>query len=524
MKFRFFILLFISVLLFSCTKNPKSNLHQFFNETNLQEQLFEINITRDTTLLTASGCILKIAAGSLQSDNKNVKLEIKEAINLKDILMAGLTTKSGNKPLSSAGMIYLNVAKGYKATIIKPIEVLVPSKTYNPAMQVYKGEKQDNANIDWQNPIALAADETSKKISVGEQIFKANCSNCHKVDKDFTGPSLLGITYRRPKKWLYDFMKSPAEMIGKGDCYSRELFEQWKPTVMTAFPNLETGGVLDSIFAYIKAETDKRGMGNIKYEKTCCDSCDQYQRELSKLQDEQDKLKDEQEEYFNLDRTIQINKNLAITDSTKYSDIDKITSTFYTIEVNTFGWFNIDVLYENEALSKQSILFAKIQGEDKTDYIVSLVIPNRKIFMEGYIADNGKEYVFKESDGEIILPQNEQCFIVAYAQKDEKIFFGKTPFTAGLKQTIVINTKETTKDLMLKEFSRIGLETEVEDVKNVKEIKNTEIKIDSLKKLLPKNCDCDFFKKAQTEPVVGDAVFYNSLKKGEKQDYTDTIF
>ncbi len=524
MTIRFIILVTITALLFSCSKNTATNLHDILNETNLPQQVFEVNIKRDTTLLTSSGCVVKIAAGSLQSENENVNLEIKEAIQLKDILQAGLTTKSGNKSLSSAGMIYINVAKGYKATIIKPIEVLVPSKTYNPSMQVYKGEKQDNGDIDWQNPTALAADETSKKISAGEQLFKAACSNCHKVDIDYTGPSLLGITYRRQKKWLFDFMKSPAEMIGKGDCYSNELFKKWKPTVMTAFPALENGGGLDSIFAYIKAETDKRGMGNIVYEKTCCDSCEKYQRELNKLEGEKDKLIDEQEEYFNVDRTIEMNKNLAIADTTKQNDSDNITSTFYTIDVKTFGWYNVDVLYENETFSKQSVLFANIQGQENSNYIVSLVIPNRKIFMTGDIGDNGKEYVFKESNGEIILPQNELCYIVAYAQKEEKIYFGKTTFKAGLKQTIVVNTKEINKDTFIKEFSNIGIESEIEDVKNVKEIKNTNMKIDSLKKFLPKNCDCDFLKKAQTEPIVADAAFYNTLKRGEKQDYTDTIF
>ena len=42
----------------------------------------------------------------------------------------------------------------------------------------------------------------------------------------------------------------------------------------------------------------------------------------------------------------------------------------------------------------------------------------------------------------------------------------------------------------MKEFSSISLEANVIDVKNVKEIKKTKTKIDNLKKLMPKHCDC----------------------------------
>lgn len=505
MKFRFFILLFISILLFSCTKNPKSNLYQFFNETNLQEQLFEINITRDTTLLTASGCILKIAAGSLQSDNKNVKLEIKEAINLKDILLAGLTTKSGNKTLSSAGMIYLNVAKGYKASIIKPIEVLVPSKTYNPAMQVYKGEKQANGNIDWQNPTELAADETSKIISVGEQIFKANCSNCHKIDMDNMAPSLLGITYRKPKKWLYDFMKSPANMIVT-DCYSKEQFDKWKPTVMTAFPALENGRGLECVFAYIKAETDKRGMGNIKYEKTCCDSCYEYKEALAKINNKRNKLIENNGAMFNLDRVIPVPNNPEIDTTSiegifpednpkKYITPTSVKATYYTIKVETFGWYNIDVLLEGIDGSKESELFVRMQGEYKLEYNVCLIIPTRKVFVEGGKLDDGEQYGFKETNGKIMLPQNEQCYVIAFAAYKDKFIFGKTVFTASIKQTITVDTKELTKAEMEKEFALLDLEDvqmKVDKSKNADEIRRADKKLDALQKLLPKNCDCDF--------------------------------
>ena len=101
--FYFFIML---PFLFGC--NKKTNLNSILNEKNLPPQLFNIDITKDTTLITLNGCLVKIPAGSLQSTTNPVKIIIKEALKIEDILLAGLITKSGNDILSSAGMVYIN--------------------------------------------------------------------------------------------------------------------------------------------------------------------------------------------------------------------------------------------------------------------------------------------------------------------------------------------------------------------------------------------------------------------------------
>ena len=88
----------------------------------------------------------------------------------------------------------------------------------------------------------------------GEQLFKANCASCHYPDKDFTGPALKGWADREPdKEWIYKWMASPTKMIAE-DAYAKALFEKWKPTVMTAFPNLKKEEV-DAILAYVDAYT-----------------------------------------------------------------------------------------------------------------------------------------------------------------------------------------------------------------------------------------------------------------------------
>jgi cytochrome c551/c552 len=84
----------------------------------------------------------------------------------------------------------------------------------------------------------------------GEALFKANCSNCHKPDADYTGPALKGWSDREPsKEWIYKWVANPAQMIAS-DPYAKKLFEKWKPTVMTAFANLKKEEI-DAIMKYV---------------------------------------------------------------------------------------------------------------------------------------------------------------------------------------------------------------------------------------------------------------------------------
>jgi cytochrome c2 len=86
----------------------------------------------------------------------------------------------------------------------------------------------------------------------GEELFKANCANCHKPDADYTGPALKGVRDRQPdKEYIYKWMANPAGMIAT-DPYAKKLFERWKPTVMTAFANLKKDQV-DAILDYVEA-------------------------------------------------------------------------------------------------------------------------------------------------------------------------------------------------------------------------------------------------------------------------------
>jgi mono/diheme cytochrome c family protein len=84
----------------------------------------------------------------------------------------------------------------------------------------------------------------------GEALFKANCANCHKPDADYTGPALKGWKDRVPAgDWIYEWIANPAAKVAT-DPYAKQLFEKWKPTVMTGFSNLKRDEI-DAILKYV---------------------------------------------------------------------------------------------------------------------------------------------------------------------------------------------------------------------------------------------------------------------------------
>ena len=530
MKLMRLLLVLLTTLFISCTGNNRNKIAAILNDSNLPSQDFSVNIDRDTTLLTKNGCVIKIPKGTFESDSSNIKLEIKEALTMSDIIIAGLTTMSGKQSLSSGGMIYISTAGSYKATIKKQIEISIPTKTYNPDMQVFKGAQDNSGKIDWIDPMPLPKDETNTKISDGELMFKANCANCHKIYDDYTGPGLYGITERRPKKWLYDFTRNPIgtamatvnteaydfpagdttkrsdglENNSGTDFYAACLLNRWKPTVMTAFPML-TDPDLDALYSYIKSESDKRPDLKEKYKKGCCDSCELYKKQLlalSEIKNKRERLINDNEDFFNLDRTFPVpvftptgTNDTNNIDNTNYVSPTSVKATYYTINVETFGWYNLDCIMERVPGCKESELFVQIQDVHNLEYNVCLIIPDRKVFVEGGKLDNGSQYGFFETNGKIILPQNEQCYVVAFAQYKDKFIYGKTSFISAINQTISLTVNEATKETIFKDFSTLklnGVNMEIKNSKNSNEIRDTDKKIDSLKEYLPKNCDCMF--------------------------------
>jgi len=115
----------------------------------------------------------------------------------------------------------------------------------------------------WKNKQVRTADYENapelRQIPRGEQIFRTRCATCHTVTgKELAGalgPDLLGVSQRREKRWLYDWLKAPDQMINKKDPIAMEMYERYNKLAM---PNMRLNKEeADVLLAYIDDETQR---------------------------------------------------------------------------------------------------------------------------------------------------------------------------------------------------------------------------------------------------------------------------
>ena len=83
----------------------------------------------------------------------------------------------------------------------------------------------------------------------GKELFNSQCAACHKLDAKMTGPALRNIIGKYDKEWLYKWIHNSQELIKSGDPAAVKIWEEYKPSVMTSFPQLSTADI-DNIIAY----------------------------------------------------------------------------------------------------------------------------------------------------------------------------------------------------------------------------------------------------------------------------------
>lgn len=104
-------------------------------------------------------------------------------------------------------------------------------------------------------------------VDAGKTLFRNYCATCHAKDMKTasTGPALGGSQERwadYPQEDLYGWVRNSSAMIAAGHPRAVELWNQYKPTVMTAWPNL-TDDDIASIFLYIDEQYTKPAGGAI---------------------------------------------------------------------------------------------------------------------------------------------------------------------------------------------------------------------------------------------------------------------
>jgi len=463
----------IMLILSSCKNKKPAKL---LSANNLKSYFVTINSDSAYNLKTPNGALITIFPKSFKvPDNSAIKIEIKEAYSLYDIVLGGLLTESDDQPLRSSGMLYFSAtANNKEIDFIKPVKAAIPSKSFDKTMQVYKGEVQDDSTINWVNPAPVDTSLTMKHLLLGEELFKANCANCHKPIGEFTGPGLAGTRQRSPSpEWVYRFIKNPAALVAS-DSYARELFNKYRPTIMTSFPNLknsEIKSILDFCDNAQKLSLTNSPELISSSKNTSIPSCGYdtfyYPKPknnievVSSIQISTENYSDFESNSFNDSITL----NTISTDPKEQEFVRKGYNNVmpaegvYQFNIDESGWYNIDVLFDEPNATKVK-LFAKIQMPENVDMDVYLCLPKRKV-LQNANKHNNDIYLFHYSDANGYLPMilNDDAIIFAVASVEDKIFYGITKFKVREQQTISVEIKESTRSEVLAAFQNNQLDS-----------------------------------------------------------------
>jgi hypothetical protein len=544
MKYIISFLLVLAIIISCRNSNKKSTI--LSNPDDMPVTKYTINIDRDTTIETKNGALLKIPKGALSTDKGNtVTLEIKEAYSLLQMIQAGLTTQSNGQPLSSGGMIYINAAAGQNVTIKQAIKVAIPTNNLQKDMQLFKGEKDANGNINWNSPVPLPENEQLNSIETGRQLFQSNCASCHAIGRDLTGPDLAHFPRRIPNNegtsgyWYHRFnyvdtpysvTNIPSEKIDTSrakdssipkkeyhyseiwtDLYSCNLIYMYggnKVNLGDFFSNLGYHK-MDAIYSYIQNESDKNQLPlpEHAYLYDCVDSCGRYNDVKKSLRQKRAAAIDNNGKLVERNsmtipdtsgRTLPPDTNTIPAPPVNFEERvspQNYESVYYQFTIESFGWYNCDILFKGLDGVEESELWVRITGQYTEKIKVYLILPSVKGFIEG--GPTGKhpdEYAFAEKNGKMLLPQNKKGYILAITETESSVAYSIQEFTAGWQQTIALSLKVSGNKEFNATIEKLGfddLRIKAKDSKNSDEIRKTDAQLKDAEKLKPKNCNCD---------------------------------
>jgi protein SCO1 len=107
----------------------------------------------------------------------------------------------------------------------------------------------------WQRPQSERRYTAAQLLppDAGVLLFQSRCAACHTVGKgDAVGPDLAGVTTRRDRAWLVQYLRAPDQMLAEQDPIAVALLAKYKNVSM---PNLHlSDGETATVLSYLEAQ------------------------------------------------------------------------------------------------------------------------------------------------------------------------------------------------------------------------------------------------------------------------------
>lgn len=490
----------IVIVLAACSQSDKKKIvntdkngRLTFSTDYLPQQAFTINPLKDTTIITQEGIRFFIPKESFTTNAGSVLINIQEALRLSDMLKAGLAARSNGSLLQSGGMFNITAtANGQSVQLQKRIGVKVPTNQYRKDMLLYKGEKNDST-INWTDPKPLLSEEEQIIAISGEKLYQTNCTNCHKIDKDFIGPALGHVTERRCMSWIKGFTNHSFKM---DDPISFDVKKRYNNAAMTQFNFSDAE--LDSLYVYIAAESKKlppftgqRHTGEVVTLDTVA---------INEV------LVNDTINSAGFGKNNQ--PDLPVAPRTATGDTRPPVNTppppapqfpaneYYDFTIENLGWHNIDYLLEGSPGTVDGSLIIQIDGDFEKAVTVWLVIPGRKVLSSAYTNDNHSFFI-KTPDYELPVALGEPALLFAMVEKGEQAYLAKQFFYFGQSQTIKLQP------IQVKDIAAEIDKLQVDKLEYSVRFKRKEKRYTIVEQIYQYSCGADSLK---TRPMPGTAI------------------
>ncbi len=420
----------------ACSDSTKYTFRTF-NPESLPKQVFKLPLHKDTILKTQGGIIINFKANTFDApDLQTVEISVQEIMNKADMLKSGFqTVDEKGHLLESAGMIRLITHPKLAINPKFPIEIRIPTLIANPNMKKYTTDVDENAAF-WKLDTPLTnQSELKTSAQTGENLFIQNCSICHSLDRDLTGPALGCLEIgegRKNRNWLISFTKNSQKMIRAGDSLAVCAWNNYKPVVMSNFDSLSDLQI-NQIFNYINQESLNRNLCSTAPKKQDCNPASNRSSTFN-----------ESSMHYNSD-TINVNY---------YTDTECITYTtnviYYTFSMTNYKWLNCDTrLFEGQPEVGAFEVTAAI-----ADLEMNLIFRNRNAVWNFWNYENQNanwkfwnskklyRLLGKEEDETMQLPIGEPVTIFAFKKmKNGQIKFGSIDTQVQKQNKIRIELK-----------------------------------------------------------------------------------
>jgi len=84
-----------------------------------------------------------------------------------------------------------------------------------------------------------------KMVEKGKELFKTNCTACHKFKKRYIGPALKDITARRSPEWIMNMILNSTEMLEKDPVAKALIAEYNAPMAQQLISKEECRSILE---------------------------------------------------------------------------------------------------------------------------------------------------------------------------------------------------------------------------------------------------------------------------------------